>query len=83
MSGYPDLFLYAAENMDFTPKSCIVIEDSLTGLIAGLKAGILTVAFIEHAVSDKEKYIKDVKGLGIKHIFENMKKLNDFLEEIP
>jgi beta-phosphoglucomutase-like phosphatase (HAD superfamily) len=76
----PDLFLYAAEKMGYKPEECIVIEDSLTGLTAGLKAGMLTVAFIEHALFDKEEYIKEVKKLGVNHIFGNMKELKAFLD---
>lgn len=75
----PDLFLYAAEKMGIKPENCIVVEDSLTGLTAGLKANMLTVAFVEHAVLDREKYIKDIKALGIKNIFENMRELKEFL----
>lgn len=36
----PDLFLYAAEKMGFKPSGCVVIEDSLNGVHAGLAAGM-------------------------------------------
>lgn len=36
----PDLFLHAASRMGATPARCLVIEDSLTGLRAGLAAGM-------------------------------------------
>src|SRR3954453_20009100 len=36
----PDVFLYAAKDMGFTPRQCIVIEDSNPGVRAGLSAGM-------------------------------------------
>ncbi len=36
----PDLFLHAARRMGAAPSSCLVIEDSLNGLRAGLAAGM-------------------------------------------
>ncbi|WP_234870187.1 HAD family hydrolase [Allitabrizicola rongguiensis] len=36
----PDLFLYAAARMAVEPGSCLVIEDSLNGVRAGLAAGM-------------------------------------------
>ncbi|GLS85288.1 haloacid dehalogenase [Cypionkella aquatica] len=36
----PDLFLYAAAKMGVAPARCLVIEDSLTGIRAGLAAGM-------------------------------------------
>lgn len=36
----PDLFLFAAEQHGVEPKNCLVIEDSLSGLRAGIAAGM-------------------------------------------
>nr|MCU0801830.1 HAD family hydrolase [Paracoccaceae bacterium] len=36
----PDLFLHAAARMGVAPARCLVIEDSLTGIRAGLAAGM-------------------------------------------
>jgi HAD superfamily hydrolase (TIGR01509 family) len=36
----PDLFLFAAAEMGADPATCLVIEDSLTGIRAGLAAGM-------------------------------------------
>ncbi len=36
----PDLFLHAAAEMGVAPADCLVIEDSLTGVRAGLAAGM-------------------------------------------
>jgi HAD superfamily hydrolase (TIGR01509 family) len=36
----PDLFLHAAARMEVRPEACLVIEDSLNGVRAGLAAGM-------------------------------------------
>lgn len=42
---YPDLFLYAAEQMGADPSRCVVIEDSRAGVCAGVAAGMTTWGF--------------------------------------
>lgn len=41
----PDLFLHAAARCDADPARCLVIEDSLTGIRAGLAAGMTVWRF--------------------------------------
>ncbi|HTM46617.1 MAG TPA: HAD-IA family hydrolase [Polyangiaceae bacterium] len=41
----PEIFLHAARTMGVAPSSCVVIEDSLPGLQAGVAAGMEVVAF--------------------------------------
>ena len=41
----PDIFLHAAANMDVTPSRCAVVEDSVSGVVAGLAAGMTVFAF--------------------------------------
>lgn len=75
----PDLFLLAAKTMGFEPNECIVIEDSLAGMRAGLAAGMLTVAFIGCEMNNNPKNIQAIKNLGIKNIFTDMKEVKNFL----
>jgi len=42
----PDLFLYAAKKMGARPDRTLVIEDSLTGIRAGLAAGMTVWRFV-------------------------------------
>ncbi len=42
----PDLFLHAAARMGVAPAACVVIEDSLNGVRAGLAAGMRVWRFI-------------------------------------
>ena len=39
----PDIYLYAAAKLGFKPEECLVIEDSPTGLLAGMRAGAVPI----------------------------------------
>jgi HAD superfamily hydrolase (TIGR01509 family) len=41
----PDLFLHAAAACGFPPSACVVVEDSVPGVTAGLAAGMRTLAY--------------------------------------
>ena len=75
----PELFLFAAKNMGVEPKDCVVIEDSLAGMTAGLRAGMCVVAFVGCEMNKSPQYIEKIKNLGVKHIFENMQQFKEFL----
>ncbi|MGJ8660738.1 MAG: hexitol phosphatase HxpB [Bacteroidota bacterium] len=52
---HPAVYLTVAENLDVLPTKCLVIEDSLTGIIAGKAAKMTVVAIPEktHEVNPK------------------------------
>ena len=41
----PDLFLLAAETMGFAPTDCVVVEDAVAGVRAGIAAGMRVIGF--------------------------------------
>ena len=43
----PDLFLYAAKKMGFEPSDCVVVEDSITGVMAAVSAKIKVYGLIK------------------------------------
>ena len=43
----PDLFLYAAKKMGFMPEQCIVIEDSISGVVAATRAKIKVYGLVK------------------------------------
>lgn len=43
---FPDLFLHAAATLDHAPADCIVIEDSVAGVTAGVAAGMRVIALV-------------------------------------
>ena len=75
----PDLFLLAAQKMGVPPKNCVVVEDSIAGMTAGLRAGMNVVAFLGCEMNNNDEYINRVKNLGIKNIFFKMKDVERFL----
>ena len=42
----PDLFLYAAEKMNVSPKNCLVVEDSQAGIQAAIAANMQLVQYL-------------------------------------
>jgi beta-phosphoglucomutase-like phosphatase (HAD superfamily) len=42
----PDLFLHAAARMGEAPAACLVIEDSVAGVTAGVAAGMTVIGFV-------------------------------------
>jgi len=44
----PAVFLWAAETMGFSPKDCVVIEDSLTGVQAAKNGGFDVIGYTAH-----------------------------------
>ncbi len=44
----PDLFLHAAQAMGFKPGRCVVVEDSLPGVQAGVAAGMRVLGYSRH-----------------------------------
>ncbi len=52
----PDIFLYAAKEMGFGPKQCLVIEDTITGVRAAKSGGFDVVAIARpHSRNELEK----------------------------
>jgi HAD superfamily hydrolase (TIGR01509 family) len=41
----PDVFLFSASQMGFDPKDCIVIEDSVPGVLAARRAGMNVIGY--------------------------------------
>ncbi|WP_299115321.1 HAD family phosphatase [uncultured Winogradskyella sp.] len=55
----PDIFLLAAKTMNFLPKECLVIEDSITGVEAAKKGGFTVFAYTAHDYNDELSKIAD------------------------
>lgn len=74
----PDLFLYAADKMGQNPKDCLVIEDSLAGVQAAVKAGIQVVGFLagSHIASKNSSCLLQA---GSKAILNDMRHLDSYL----
>ena len=57
----PDLFLFAAEKMGGDPARCLVVEDSVAGVTAGVAAGMAVMGFTgtAHDRTAQEIRLKD------------------------
>jgi beta-phosphoglucomutase-like phosphatase (HAD superfamily) len=57
----PDLFLLAAERLSVAPVRCIVIEDSVNGVKAGVAAGMTVWGFVggPHCLPDQSERLLD------------------------
>jgi HAD superfamily hydrolase (TIGR01509 family) len=68
----PGLFLLAAEKAGVSPDACVVIEDSLSGVMAAKRAGMRCFGYAPHGGGD-------VLAEHGAHIFDDMGALTDLL----
>ena len=71
----PDLFEYAASDLGADPQNCMVIEDSVAGMQAGLAAGMTVLGFVPAS----HKYEANVDGIVP---FDQMSKLPMLITEL-
>ena len=71
----PDLFLLAAQKMGESATNSVVVEDSIAGLTATIRAGATPVAFTKD-------HINEIKELGVKYIFDNMSDIKNLILEL-
>lgn len=57
---HPDLFLHAAARMGHEPQACAVIEDSLPGATAGIRAGMTVFAYRPEAQDRQASAFRDL-----------------------
>lgn len=68
---YPDLFLFAADQMGVAPNRCLVIEDSVAGVMAGEAAG-MTVWGYTGSSHHPEKHSAALKAAGADAVFARL-----------
>jgi HAD superfamily hydrolase (TIGR01509 family) len=80
----PDIFLYAATQLDVSPADCLVIEDSENGVRAGKAAGMTVFGFTGGShVPDPHTHAALLRSLGADDIFHHMSALPLLLQPIP
>ncbi|MCU0542750.1 MAG: HAD family hydrolase [Oscillatoriaceae cyanobacterium Prado104] len=70
---FPDVYLYAARQMETNPERCLVIEDSVPGVQAGCAAGMTVFGYAQR--SDRTALI----DAGAKVVFSEMQQLAELL----
>ncbi|MCF6214762.1 MAG: HAD family hydrolase [Emcibacter sp.] len=69
---YPDIYLYAAKQMDCDPAQCLVIEDSLPGVQGAVAAGMEVLAY---SVRGQDKKLAIAGGMVISSMNDVVKYL--------
>lgn len=76
----PDLFLFAANQMDVIPKNCIVIEDSFSGIQAAISAGMRVIGFLGGSHAQYDWYTQKALSYHIPLAY-NQRELTSLLGE--
>ena len=77
----PDLFLFAAEQMNCAPARCLVIEDSLAGIAGAVAAGMPVLGF--HGGSHcRPGYGERLREAGAVATFDDMRQLPGLIAEM-
>src|SRR5262249_23153978 len=70
----PDLFLYAAMQLNEQPKDCVVIEDGVAGVQAGRAAGMRVLGFTGGSHCDDQHHHRLISA-GAELVFCDMTEL--------
>ena len=77
----PDLFLFAATQMQTAPARCLAIEDSVAGISAALAAGMTVLGF--HGGSHcRPGYGDTLRAAGASVTFDDMRQLPGLIAQI-
>lgn len=77
----PDLFLFAANQMGFKTKDCIVIEDSAAGIEAAVSADMRVIAFLGGGHARHDWYQEKIQAYDVP-IARNCNELLQVLENL-
>jgi HAD superfamily hydrolase (TIGR01509 family) len=70
----PDVFLFSASQMGHDPADCIVVEDSVPGALAGIRAGMRVVGFTG-AAHDPALMDRLLRVAGVVSVAKHMNEL--------
>ena len=68
----PDLFLLAAKRMGILPEHCVVVEDSISGVMAAKAAGMTAIGFTAGSHFAIRDFTTDLLNAGADCIVKNM-----------
>ena len=76
----PDIYIRAAEKAGAEPGDCLVIEDSLTGATAALRAGCQVFGFTATHMNP-ERHGEALRQIGVETVFHGMDDLPGLVAE--
>ncbi|RYF69922.1 MAG: HAD family phosphatase [Comamonadaceae bacterium] len=74
---WPDVYLAAAKALGVDPARCAVVEDTVTGATAGLRAGATVFGYSPGGLSHSGA--QAMRAIGVHHIFDDMARLHEVL----
>jgi HAD superfamily hydrolase (TIGR01509 family) len=75
----PDIYLKAASVLGVNPEMCAVIEDSVTGVLAGVAAGATVFGYVNPDNKFSQTSAYELIHAGAKSLFTDMNELSDLL----
>ena len=80
----PAIYLHACKIIGKEPGECVAVEDSKSGTLSAVRAGIPTIGYVgSYTGSEKQKEMTDtLKGLGVKIVMQTWDEFPKCLEEI-
>ena len=75
----PDLFLHAAQQMGVETGDCVVIEDSVPGVLAAKAAGMIAYGFTGGSHVEASEHTATLLAAGADRVIAHMDELNALL----
>lgn len=74
---HPDIFLFAADKLGVNPKSCLVIEDSTSGIKAAVAAGMTAVGLCaaSHIRAGHHLKLREAGAVHLAHSWNEVEKI--------
>ena len=71
---FPDLFLHTANMLNIPPSDCVVVEDSVNGVLAGVAAGMDVIGFCGggHCADDHAYILTQAGAVYSVHSFDEL-----------
>jgi len=76
---FPDIFLAVAEELNVSPRKCLVVEDVLVGVQAAKNAGMDVYAIYDKYSSDKQIQIKETADFYADNAKQLLQKISEAL----
>ena len=77
----PDLFLFAAQRLNTAPGDCLVVEDSVNGVMAARAAGMEVLGFFGGSHCQAE-HADRLLSAGCTRVFARMGEIRDFWQSV-
>lgn len=76
---FPDVYLAATAALGVDAKRCAVIEDSVTGVLAGVAAGCTVLGYAPLVSGRGHSSASDLRAAGATAIFSHMTSLTELI----